>query len=122
MVRALALAVVAVFVLAACSGGERSGAGTADRCEQAKSSEKSAQKFASDLSKQDSKYDEANLFKHLATGKASDVEVGVADMRQLAYQMVSDNPACFSVTRVSESRRALKLLDPLILESLRQHG
>ena len=41
-------------------------------------------------------------------------------MRQQSYQIVSDNPTCFSVATVSDSRRALKLLDPLLLESFRQ--
>jgi hypothetical protein len=59
------------------------------------------------------------FYTDLTRSKVDPAAFGLVENQQSSLQVVSDNPTCFGVMKVSDARRALKRIDPALAEAFR---
>ena len=108
-----------LVMLSACGGEAPRENGDDARCSDAKKAKKDADQLGKDAEEQAANPATALArFHHdLEHEKIYDDGLGMLYSQQLAYQIVSDNPSCFSPGRVADARIQLKIIDPLAIRA-----
>lgn len=107
---------ITLLVLAACGGSDEA---KDARCADAADAVKETRAYAKDLQEQQPDISAADFYTDLASSKVNTLAMGLVDLEQQSFQLISDNSGCFDVVQVAEARRVLKRIDPALNEATR---
>ncbi len=116
-------AVLAVAISLSACGGERPEAeADSARCSEAKKAKRDADQLGKGMENQTANPATAigRLHHAVENGRIDDEgsdAMSILYSRQLALQIVSDSPTCFSPSRVADARNQLKFIDPLMIRA-----